>query len=88
MIKSFFVLFGVILCVSLIVSLTPSAYAMAGSAYTPTQTNAYASYSNATNQVQVSWNFDSITTGDKCVIKMDIEYLSSSTFDFVNPDTG
>ena len=57
----------------------------ADSEYTPTQTNAYASYNNSTNQIQVSWNFNTMTAGDKCVIKADIEFQATATIDEVPP---
>jgi len=57
----------------------------AGTEYTPTQTNAYASYTNSTNQIQISWNFNTMTPGDKCVIKADIEYQDRATNDHVPP---
>ena len=63
--------------------LSNEVFAAAGSEYTPTQPNAFASYSNATNQVQVSWDFDAMTPGDKCLIKMDIDYQSRATHDYV-----
>jgi len=59
------------------------AFAAAGAEYTPTQPNAFASYNNSTNQVQVSWNFNTMTAGDKCVVKMDIDYQSRATIDYV-----
>jgi len=59
------------------------AFAAAGTEYTPTQPNALSSYNNATNQIQISWNFDRMDAGDKCVIKMDIEYQARATVDEV-----
>lgn len=62
--------------VSLIFSFVPSAFATigAGSEFEPTQPNAYASYNNSTNQVQVNWNFDTLPVDTKCLLKGDVRY--------------
>jgi len=51
------------------------AFAAAGTEFsTPTQTNAYASYNNGTNQVQVSWNFNTLPSDTTCFLKGDVRY--------------
>jgi len=68
--------------VSLTFSFIPSADAIGNKEYEPTQPNAFASYNNATNQVQVEWDFttnDSITgTGapTTCLLKGDFWYYT------------
>lgn len=82
--KYAFLAVTVFAALSLAIPMVGSAFAIsADKEYTPTQTNAYASYNNGTNQIQISWDFDTMTLGDKCVIKMDIEYQARATVDEV-----
>jgi len=46
----------------------------AGEEYEPTQPNALVSYNNATNQINVSWDFDNIPNDRKCFLKSDLYY--------------
>jgi len=58
-------------------SQVPDSYAIGGTEYEPTQPNAVASYNNATNQVQVNWDFTNSTLGSApttCLLKGDVTY--------------
>jgi hypothetical protein len=64
-----------------------NAFAAAGSEYTPTQPNAFASYSNATNQIQVSWDFDTLPADTKCFLKGDVSYNTDLSLGGNTPQT-
>lgn len=79
------------------ISLIPSVFATigAGPEFEPTQPNAFASYNNATNQVLVSWDFNTLpdyTTGSltgtpaKCAIKGDFDFQSNPTYSHENSE--
>lgn len=60
------------------------AFARAGSEVTPTQTNAYASYNIATNDVQVEWDFDTLPADTVCLLKGDFWYYNDLAVDYGN----
>jgi len=62
-----------------------NAFAAAGEEFSsPTQTNAYASYNNSTNQVQISWDFNTLPANTKCFLKGDINFHENMNVDGVN----
>lgn len=75
--KSLAILLILAIGISLIFSVVPSAYAVAGDEFNnPTQTNAYASYNSDTNDVQVQWDFDTLPTDTVCLLKGDFWFYT------------
>jgi len=54
----------------------------------PTQTNAYASYNTDTNQVQVSWNFNTLPADTVCLLKGDFVWYEDLNADHTSGVSG
>ena len=76
--------------------LNDDAFAVTSEFSKPTQQNAYVSYNNATNQISVSWNFDTLPVYShgkldgqpaKCAIKGDFYFESDSAISTPNETT-